>query len=283
MDQYILPLVYASDTSYMFKMEAIPFVKVEEIDLIEQKLEKLPKNWQSVAKMLIDNARQFPMIEKNINERNYSQPSVYEKWYCTVQNIPMGNHNGQLSARTSHKFLSDPTQWNLDLVRQICLYEEAIKNICQLVGVYVNLTCLKRTRMLDDDLDSGAIIVRPVTPLEMTKSEVFAIYNVDTGGYFKKSQEGVSSEPLSSATLFPSEALAQQALEKVVDYGYHYTIIPITMQAHNSLDIVNKGARQKLTPHQKSLLAELNRHILANQAGISEIVEKRSSAKAKKM
>lgn len=283
MTEYILPVVYTSDTSYMFKMEAIPFVKVEEIDLIEQKLEKLPKDWQSVAKMLIENARQFPIIEKNINARNYSQPSVYEKWYCTVQNIPMGNHNGQLSTRTRHKFLSDPTQWNLDLVRQICLYEETVKNICQLVGVYVNLTCLKRTRMLDDDLESGAIIVRPITPLEMAKSEVFAIYNVDTGGYFKKSQEGVSSEPLSSATLFPSEVLAQQALDKTVDYGYRYTIVPITMQAHNSLDIVNKGARQKLTEHQQSLLAELNRQVLVNQAGITEKLEKKSSAKAKKM
>ena len=284
MTEYILPLVYTSDNSYLFKIDAFPFVKVSDIDLIEQKKDKLPEAWQDVAKMLVNNARKFPIIEKNVNERNYSLPSVYERWYCTVQNVPEGNYKMQPVKRTPYEFLTQPQYWNFDLVRQMCLHEQTIQQINQLLGVYVNLTCLKNTQRLDDDIECGDLIVQVITPLDMSKGEAFAIYNINTGGYFKKTDEGPqTSEPLFGATLFPSLASAQYALEKMVDFGSFYTIVPVSMQAQPHLEIVNRGARGNLTEQQKSLLAELNRQVLVNQAGIAEKLEKKSSAKAKKM
>lgn len=282
-DLYVKPLICAKDTAYVYEVDHMWFAKVDEIDLLEQKIPKLPKDWQSVAKMVVGHVRQFDIVAKNENPNNYTQPSKYADYYCLAQGNPQGNFEGQGHRHTDHKFLTDPKYWNMGLVRDMCNESQTIEAIMKFVGIYINITAMKRARVFYDDVQSGELIVTPVSPKQMAQGTAFAIYNVDFGGYWKDKAGTFPCEPLCSATLFPNEAAARQALDKRIDYGARYCIVPVSLTADAPLEMVNKGAREPLTEHQQSLLHEFNREVLSREVGEEQLIENKKSTSKKKM
>lgn len=257
----ILPRVYDVEDGYNYSVHAVPFVCVEDVQKIIQEMPKFPAQLRTKAQQVVDVLVQFPTMSVNITAHNYSVPSKYVDHYCVVQARPEGRE-ALGRKKTDLLFLTDPSQWKLDCLKQLSKLRPTVEKINEKCKIKINMACVQYSMELCEKVESGALRVEAVDMQTMLSSTAYAIFNITNGGYVNSHLKH-ACETLNSAEMFPTTVAARHYINSKADFGCHYTIIPIQMQASPHMEIISRGVRHDtLDERDQEQLAILERDIL---------------------
>ncbi len=257
----ILPRVYDVKDGYNYSVHAVPFISVEDVQKLTQEMPKFSAQLKSKAQQVLDLLVQFPTMSVNLHAHNYSIPSKYVEHYCVVQARPEGRE-ALSHKKTDLLFLADPLQWKLDCLKELSKLGSTVEKINDKCKIKINMACVQYAIELCENIERGVFCVEAVDMQKMLSNTAYAIFNITNGGYVN-SHFKHACETLNSAEFFPSEVAARNYINSKADYGSHYTIIPIAMQAGPHLDIVSRGVRyDAMDKRDQEQLAALEKDIL---------------------
>lgn len=256
-----LPRVYDVEDGYNYSVHAVPFISVPDTQKIAQEIPKFSAQLRPKAKKLVDILTQFPTMSVNLHAHNYSIPSEYVDHYCVVQARPEGRE--PLShKKTDLAFLADPAQWKLECLKQLWSLRSTVEKVNEKCKIKINMACVQYAMELCEKTESGVWCVEAVDMNSMLSQTGYAIFNITNGGYVN-SHLKYACETLNSAEVFPTEVAARNYINSKADYGCHYTIIPIAMQAGPHLGVVSRGVRHgSMEQRDQEQLALLEKEIL---------------------
>ena len=234
-----LPRVYDVEDGYNFRLHAVPFVTLEDVQKISQEMEKFSGKLKTKVQHVVNILEQFPTRLVNIHAHNYSVPSEYVEHYCVVQAQPEGRE-ALAHKKTDLLFLTDPLKWRLDCLKQLWEERTTVEKINDRCKTKINMACVQYAMDLCEKIENGTICVEVVDMQKMAAATSYAIFDITNGGYVNSHLKH-ACETLNSAEFFPSEIAARNYIKNHADYGRHYTIVPIQMQADPHLDIVSRG------------------------------------------
>lgn len=272
----ILPKVYDVEDGYNYSVHAVPFVSVEDVKKISQEMPKFSTQLRSKVQHVLDLLVQFPTMSVNVTAHNYTVPSQYVDHYCVVQ-ARLEGREALSHKKTDLLFLTDPLQWKLDCLKQLCQAQQTVEKINEKCKIKINMACAQYAVELCEKIESGALRVEVVDMQKMLSNTAYAIFNITNGGYVN-SQLKHACETLNSAEMFPTEVSARNYINSKADYGCNYTIIPIQMQAGPHMEIISRGVRYNtLDERDQEQLAVLEKESL-----MLNISSDKPSAKTKK-
>lgn len=256
-----LPRVYNAEDGYNYSVHAVHFVSVEDVQKMAQEIPKLSGQLKSKAQKVLDLLVQFPTMSVNMHAHNYSMPSKYVEHHCVVQARPEGRE-ALGHKKTDVLFLTDPSQWKLDCLKELSKLRPTVEKISARCEIKINMACVQYAMDLCEQLESGVLRVEAVDMQKMVTTTSYAIFDITKGGYVN-SRLKHACETLNSAEFFPSEIAARNYINTHADYGRHYTIVPIQMQAAPHLDIVSRGVRNGVIDERdQEQLAVLEKEVL---------------------
>lgn len=257
----ILPRVYDVEDGYNYSVHAVPFVSVEDVQKITQEMPKFSAQLRSKAQQVVDLLVQFPTMAVNLYAHNYSIPSKYVEHYCVVQSRPEGRE-ALSHKKTDLLFLADPSQWKLDCLKELSKLSSTVEKINDRCKIKINMACVQYAMEFCENIERGVLCVEAVDMQKMLSNTAYAIFNITNGGYVNSHLKH-ACETLNSAEFFPSEVAARNYINSKADYGCHYTIIPIAMQAGPHLEVISRGVRyDAMDERDQEQLAVLEKDIL---------------------
>jgi len=257
----IMPRVYNVEDGYNYSVHAVPFISVEDVEKIRQDIPKFSVQFRLKAQQVVDLLLQFPTMSVNMHAHNYSVPSKYVDHYCVVQARPEGRE-ALSHKKTDIPFLTDPSQWKLDCLKQLWDSRTTVEKIAEKCKIKINMACVQYAMELCEGAESGALCIEAVDMQKMMSTTAYAIFDITSGGYVN-SRLKHACETLNSAEFFPSEIAARNYIKNHADYGRHYTIVPTQMQIGPHLDVVSRGVpHNKLDERDQEQLALLEKELI---------------------
>lgn len=257
----IMPRVYDVEDGYNYSVHAVPFISVEDVEKIRQDIPKFSVQFRLKAQQVLDLLLQFPTMSVNMHAHNYSVPSQYVDHYCVVQARPEGRE-ALSHKKTDLMFLTDPLQWKLDCLKQLSKMRTTVEKINEKCKIKINMACVQYAMDLCEKVETGVFCVEAVDMQKMLSNTAYAIFNLTNGGYVNSHLKH-ACETLNSAEMFPTEVSARNYINSKADYGCHYTIIPIQMQAGPHMEIISRGVpHNRLDERDQEQLALLEKELV---------------------
>lgn len=177
-----LPRVYDVEDGYNFRLHAVPFVTLEDVQKISQEMEKFSGKLKTKVQHVVNILEQFPTRLVNIHAHNYSVPSEYVEHYCVVQAQPEGRE-ALAHKKTDLLFLTDPLKWRLDCLKQLWEERTTVEKISARCEIKINMACVQYAMDLCEQLESGVLRVEAVDMQKMVTTTSYAIFDITKGGY----------------------------------------------------------------------------------------------------